>query len=130
MSYLHLYDFINLRHLEKDLIIYKMSAADLFVREVLLHDEGLVALGVNVAVAVLVLEPGPRRDGPLHYQHRPGPLSHPLVLDLCNLEGRICIILRPESNVCLGVSISHHGNQEVQEQHHQQCDEEEPVDLA
>ena len=92
MSYLHLEDFINLRHLARELIISKTNVSDLIVREVLLHDEGLVPLGVDVAVAVLVVQPGPGWDGPLHYQHGPGPLSHPLVLDLSNLEGRLYII--------------------------------------
>ena len=108
-------------------LIVHETATCLLIVEVLLHHERLVPLTVDVAVAVLVLESLPGRYTPLHCttlhtrptevishfsvewllvhadrvftdKDGPGPLAHPLVLDLRDL----------------GVGVAHHGDQQVQ----------------
>ena len=116
---LHLNDLTDLLHL--------------LILQVLLHHQGLVPLGVDVAVPergqtevesnlvpaslplspVLLSESLLGRDGSLDQQDHPGPLSHPLVLYLGNL----------------GVGVSHHGNQEVQQQDHKKRHEYEPLNF-
>ena len=113
---LHLNDLTDLLHL--------------LVLQVLLHHQGLVPLGVDVAVPetevesnlvpaslplspVLLSESLLGRDGSLDQQDHPGPLSHPLVLYLRNL----------------GVGVAHHGNQEVQQKDDQEGHEDKPLNL-
>ena len=118
MRDLHLNDLADLLHL--------------LILQVLLHHQGLVPLGVDVAVPgqseaefqsnlvpachlspVLLPESLLGWDGPLNHQHHPRPLSHPLVLYLGNLS----------------VRVSHHGNQEVQQQDNKKRHEYEPLNF-
>ena len=118
MRDLHLNDLADLLHL--------------LVLQVLLHHQGLVPLGVDIAVPehsrvetqsspvpacrlspVLLPESLLGWDGPLYYQDHPGPLSHPLVLDLRNL----------------GVGVAHHSDQQVQQENDQKGHEDKPLNL-
>ena len=111
---LHLNDLADLLHL--------------LVLQVLLHHQGLIPLGVDIAVPeqsqsnlvppchlspVLLPESLLGWDGSLYQQDHPGPLSHPLVLDLRNL----------------GVGVAHHGDQEVQQKNDEKRHEDKPLSL-
>ena len=56
------------------------------------------------------------------------PLSHPLVLDGCNLQEEFDEETR--SIVDLSIGVAHHGDEEVEEEEEDDHDEEPPVDLA
>ena len=118
MRNLHLNDLADLLHL--------------LILQVLLHHQGLVPLGVDVAVPeqseaefqsnlvpachlspVLLPESLLGWDGPLNHQHHPRPLSHPLVLYLRNL----------------GVGVAHHGDQQVQQENDKEGHEDKPLNL-